>query len=82
MKYFSFNKIIFFYLVIEERNKYAVEICKRIRDKLDGSDPDPLSQSSISEQVKKKTSNFFIKYILNLSHRFVIPFVKQQILKI
>jgi hypothetical protein len=39
------------YLVIEERNKYAVEICKRIRDKLDGSDPDPLIQSSISEQV-------------------------------
>jgi hypothetical protein len=41
------------YLVIEERNKYAVEICKRIRDKLDGSDPDPLTQSSISEQVRK-----------------------------
>ncbi|CAF0981896.1 unnamed protein product [Adineta ricciae] len=38
--------------VIEERNKYAVEICKRIRDKLDGSDPDPLTQSSISEQVR------------------------------
>ncbi|CAF1327016.1 unnamed protein product [Adineta steineri] len=38
--------------VIEERNKYAVEICKRIRDKLDGSDPDPLIQSSISEQVR------------------------------
>ncbi|UJR15815.1 hypothetical protein I4U23_002744 [Adineta vaga] len=37
--------------VIEERNKYAVEICKRIRDKLDGSDPDSLIQSSISEQV-------------------------------
>ncbi|CAF3639643.1 unnamed protein product, partial [Rotaria sordida] len=38
--------------VTEERNKYAVEICKRIRDKLDGSDPDPLIQSSISEQVR------------------------------
>ncbi|CAF4384822.1 unnamed protein product, partial [Rotaria sp. Silwood2] len=38
--------------VTEERNKYAVEICKRIRDKLDGSDPDPLTQSSISEQVR------------------------------
>lgn len=42
-------------LVTEERNKYAVEICKRIRDKLDGSDPDPLIQSSISEQVRKKS---------------------------
>ncbi|CAF2135209.1 unnamed protein product, partial [Rotaria magnacalcarata] len=38
--------------VTEERNKYAVEICKRIRDKLAGSDPDPLTQSSISEQVR------------------------------
>ncbi|CAF4392553.1 unnamed protein product [Rotaria socialis] len=38
--------------VTEERNKYAVEICKRIRDKLDGSDPDPLTQSSISGQVR------------------------------
>ena len=38
-------------LVLEERNKYAVEICKRIRDKLDGLDPDPSNQSSISEQV-------------------------------
>ena len=54
---FSFLLVInypFFYLVTEERNKYAVEICKRIRDKLDGSDPDPLVQSSISEQVYKK----------------------------
>ncbi|CAF1360797.1 unnamed protein product, partial [Rotaria magnacalcarata] len=39
--------------VTEERNKYAVEICKRIRDKLAGSDPDPLTQSSISEQVQE-----------------------------
>ena len=38
-------------LVSEERNKYALEICKRIREKLDGSDPNPLIQSSISEQV-------------------------------
>ncbi|CAM4805766.1 unnamed protein product [Rotaria magnacalcarata] len=38
--------------VTDERNKYAVEICKRIRDKLDGSDPDPLIQRSISEQVR------------------------------
>ncbi|CAF3167016.1 unnamed protein product, partial [Rotaria sp. Silwood2] len=38
--------------VTEEQNKYAVEICKRIRDKFDGSDPDPLTQSSISEQVR------------------------------
>ena len=43
--------IIFFDLVTEERNKYAVEICQRIREKLNGSDPDPLTQSSISEQV-------------------------------
>ena len=28
-----------------------MEICKRIRDKLDGLDPDPSNQSSISEQV-------------------------------
>ena len=41
-------------LVIEERNTYAVEICKRIRDKLDGSDPDSSVQSSISDQVKRE----------------------------
>jgi len=37
---------------IKERNKYAVEICKRIRDKLDGFDPDASTSSSISEQVR------------------------------
>jgi chromosomal replication initiation ATPase DnaA len=51
----SYSSVRYYFsnLVIEERNKYAVEICKRIRDKLDGSDPDPLTQSSISEQVRK-----------------------------
>ncbi|CAM4976770.1 unnamed protein product, partial [Rotaria socialis] len=38
--------------VTEERNYYAVEICKGICDKLDGSDPDPLIHSSIREQVR------------------------------
>ncbi len=56
-RYLTLNTILFVYLVIEERNKYAVEICKRIRDKLDGSDPDPLIQSSISEQVQKLKSS-------------------------
>lgn len=40
------------FVLFSERNKYAVEICKRIRDKLDGFDPDASTSSSISEQVR------------------------------
>lgn len=63
---------------IEERNKYAVEICKRIRDKLDGSDPDPLVQSSISDQVKRKLQRKTFS-IITFPIRLLIRFEKQPI---
>lgn len=71
-------EFLFGILVLEERNKYAVEICKRIRDKLDGLDPDPLNQSSISEQVILRRSPF--PYIDHSCYfRFIIPSMKQLI---
>lgn len=59
-----------------------MEVCKRIRDKLDGSDPDPLTQCSIVEQVRFLISIFRLELDVDFHNRSVIRFEKRQMLRI
>ena len=45
------NNLITFPFKVEERNKFALNVLKRVRLKLEGREPDTLRRSSVGEQV-------------------------------
>ena len=46
------NNTYFYFLAVQERNVYALNVWRRVRMKLEGRDPNPGKKYTTSEQVE------------------------------